>query len=114
LWFDPRAEVEIDWGAEPVTPRETAERHAQDVVDNNMSRIMGDFAGSAFTQLMGTGGPPQPTTSWSILSENPHDDAVVFEVRYSNDAGDALELQTTWKQFDSGAWKIVEAKKVGA
>lgn len=97
-----------------MTARATAERHAQDVVGGNMSRIMGDFAGSAFTQLMGTGGPPQPTTKWEILSDTPAGEDVVVHVRYSNDAGDALELQTTWKQFDSGVWKIVEAKKVGA
>lgn len=95
-----------------MTARATAERHAQDVVDGNMARIMGDFAGSAFSQLMKTGGPPQPTTSWEILSESATDDAVQFRVRYANDAGSSLELQTTWKQFDGGAWKIVEAQKV--
>lgn len=97
-----------------MTARATAERHAQDVVDGNMGRIMGDFAGSAFTQLMATGGPPQPTTAWQILSEEPAGDAVEFHVRYSNDDGQALHLMTTWKQMDSGAWKIVEAQKVGA
>jgi hypothetical protein len=97
-----------------MTARATAERHAQDVVDGNMGRIMGDFAGSAFTQLMGTGGPPQPTTKWEILTETPAGDLFEFEVRYSNDAGDALELQTTWKQFDGGVWKIVDARKAGA
>ncbi|QYG91751.1 hypothetical protein HC251_04385 [Iamia sp. SCSIO 61187] len=97
-----------------MTARATAERHAQDVLDGNLGRIMGDFAGSAFTQLMGTGGPPQPTTKWEILTETPVDDAVEFQVRYSNDAGESLDLQTTWRQFDGGVWKIVEAKKVGA
>lgn len=102
------------WFSPTMSARETAERHAQDVVDGNMGRIMGDFAGSAFTQLMGTGGPPQPTTKWEILSETPTEGAVQFEVRYSNESGEALELQTTWKQFDAGAWKIVEARKVDA
>ncbi len=97
-----------------MTARATAERHAQDVLDGNLGRIMGDFAGSAFTQLMGTGGPPQPTTKWEILTETLADDAVEFQVRYSNDLGESVELQTTWRQFDGGAWKIVEAKKVGA
>lgn len=96
-----------------MTARATAERHAQDVVDGNMSRILGDFAGSAFNQVMATGGPPQPTTSWEILSESETDDAIEFHVRYANDAGDALELQTTWKQFDGGVWKITDAKRVG-
>lgn len=94
-----------------MTARATAERHAQDVVDGNMNRILGDLAGSSFTQLIGTGGPPQPTTSWEILSESASDDAVGFHVRYANDTGDALELQTTCKQFDGGVWKIVNAKK---
>ena len=96
-----------------MTARETAERHAQDVVDGNLARIMGDFAGSAFTQLMGTGGPPQPTTQWEILSEEADGDAVRFQVRYSNDTA-ALELATRWEQFDGGVWKIVGAEKVGA
>jgi hypothetical protein len=96
-----------------VTARESAERHAQDVVDGNMARIMGDFAGSAFTQLMGTGGPPQPTTQWEILSEEPDGDAVRFQVRYSNDSA-ALALETRWEQFDGGVWKIVNARKVDA
>lgn len=30
-----------------MTPRETAERHAQDVVDGDLSRIVGDVAGDA-------------------------------------------------------------------
>ena len=94
--------------------RATAERHAQDVVDGNMSRILGDFAGSAFSQVMAAGGPPQPTTSWEILDEMTTDDSVQFHVRYANDAGAALELQTTWKQFDGGIWKVTDAQKVGA
>jgi len=94
-----------------VNARETAERHAQDVVEGNMQRIMGDFAGSAFSQLMTIGGPPQPTTQWAILNETSDGDAVRFQVRYSNDTT-ALELETTWKEFDNGTWKIVNAEKV--
>ncbi|MEN9646395.1 MAG: hypothetical protein RL238_3064 [Actinomycetota bacterium] len=95
-----------------MTARETVERHAQDVVDGNLPRIMGDFAGSAFSQLMASGGvPPRTTSAWSILSESTDSETVQFHVRYTSD-NDALELQTTWKQFDSGAWKIIEAKKV--
>jgi hypothetical protein len=109
-----RPEVPARKGASDVTPRETAERHAQDVVDGNLSRIMGDVAGTAFTQVMGTGGPPQPTTSWQILSEEADGDAVRFHVRDANDAGEVLELATTWKQLDRGAWKMVEAEKVGS
>ena len=38
-----------------MTARATAERHAQDVVDGNLSRLMGDFSGSVLTELMGSG-----------------------------------------------------------
>ena len=96
-----------------MTARETAERHAHDVVDGNLQRLMGDFAGSAFNQLMGIGGPPQPTTQWSILSETPDGEAVRFHVRYANET-DRLELETTWKQFESGASKIVKPERAGS
>jgi hypothetical protein len=95
-----------------VTARETAERHAQDVVDGNFQRLMGDFAGSAFNEVMATGGPPQPTTTWEILSEEADGDAVRFHVRYANDT-EALELETRWEQFDGGVWKVVKAQKAG-
>ena len=47
-------------------------------------------------------------------TESLADDAVEFQVRHANDLGEALELQTTWKLFDGGVWKIGEAKKVCA
>lgn len=96
-----------------MTARETAERHAQDVVDGNFERLMGDFAGSAFTEIMAAGGPPQPTTKWEILSEEVEGDAVRFHVRYSNDSA-LLELETRWERFDGGTWKVVKAQKVDA
>jgi hypothetical protein len=94
-----------------MTPRETAERHAQDVVDGNLERIIGDFEESAFSEFMALGvTPPQPTTEWTIFSETPDGDLVRFHVRYAND-NDHLELKTTWRQID-GAWKIVAATTV--
>lgn len=96
-----------------MTARETAERHAQDVVDGNFGRLMGDFAGSAFNDVMAAGGPPQPTTKWEILSEEVTGEAVLFHVRYSNDTV-ALDLETRWEQFDDGVWKVVGAQKVDA
>ena len=38
-----------------MTARETAERHAQDGVDGNFPRLMGDFAGSALNDLTASG-----------------------------------------------------------
>ena len=77
-----------------------------------MQGVIGDFAGNALQELMGSGAmPPRPTTEWSILSETPEGDAVQFHVRYANDS-EALELVTTWEQVD-GTWKIVKAEKAG-
>src|SRR5579859_454537 len=96
-----------------MTARETAERHAQDVVDGNMERIISDFEEAALQEFMTLGlMPPQPTTEWTILEETPDGDVVRFHVRYANDT-DKLELRTTWQEID-GAWKIVNAKGAAA
>jgi hypothetical protein len=92
--------------------RETAERHAQDVVDANFGRLMQDFAGDAMNEVMALGGPPQPTTKYEILSEVAEGDVVVFGVRYSNDT-EALELTTRWKEYD-GVWKVFKVEKARA
>jgi len=56
--------------------------------------------------------PPQPMTRWEILSETPDGGSVLFRVRYSNDS-DELELETMWRAFEGGVWKIVRAQKAG-
>ncbi len=92
--------------------REIAERHAQDIVDGNLERAMGDFYGNALTKLMASGPmPPIPTTTWEILDERPGVEAVDFHVRYANDT-EALELRIRWQQI-VGRWRLVEATKVG-
>ena len=96
-----------------MTARAAAERHAEHVVAGDLASLMGDFAGNAFTQVMNAGGPPQPTTAWSILSEEPDGDAVRFHVRYANET-EAVELRTAWKQYDGGAWKVFDIQKVDA
>ena len=94
--------------------RETAERHAQDVVDGNLPCLMGDFAGSALNDLMASGAmPPNPTTKWTILSETRERDSVRFHVLYANDT-EQLELETTWKRVDTGDWKILNAERASA
>jgi hypothetical protein len=96
-----------------LTARESAERHAADIQSMNIQRVMEDFVGSVFMNLMAGGAmPPMPTTQWEILSETPDDPGVIFHVRYSNDT-DALELQTRWEKIGPD-WKIVEATKVDA
>lgn len=95
-----------------MSARETAERHANDVVAGKLTGLMGDFAGTAMADLVASGGmPPNPTTKWEILSETALGEQVQFHVRYSNDT-EALELQTTWQQLGD-TWRIVKAAKVG-
>ena len=81
-------------------------------MDGNFQRLMGDFAGSAFNEVMATGGPPQPTTTWEILSEEADGDAVRFHVRYANDT-EAVELETRWEQFDGGCGRSSRPQKAG-
>jgi hypothetical protein len=96
-----------------VTARQTAELHAQDVVDGNFPRLMEDIESSALSKFMASGAlPPQPTTRREIPSETADGDSDRFRVRYSND-GDRPELETTWQTFEGGVWKIVEAHKAG-
>jgi hypothetical protein len=93
--------------------RESAELHAQAVLAGDIDRLMQDFVGSTFMNLMASGAlPPMPTTTWEILSETPDGDAVVFHVRYANDDA-TLELRTRWEHIGPD-WKITEAAQVGA
>ena len=96
-----------------LTARQTAERHARDVVDMDMNAVMGDFFGNSLMALLQAGAmPPMPTTAWEILSEDDQGDAVTMLVQYSNDT-ETLELRTRWEQV-AGDWKIFEAEKVTA
>jgi hypothetical protein len=96
-----------------MTARETAERHARDVVDADLAAVMGDFFGSSLMALVAIGAlPPNPTTAWEILSEDDEGDAVTMHVRYSNDT-ESLELETRWEQV-AGRWMIVRAEKIRA
>jgi hypothetical protein len=93
-----------------LTARQTAERHAQDLQDGNIPRIMEDFVGSVFMNLMAGGTmPPMPTTTWEILSEDTNGDATLFRTRYSNDT-ETLDLETRWQQIGPN-WKIIEAHR---
>jgi hypothetical protein len=97
--------------AADLTARQSAERHAANVQGGDIERLMADFTGSVFMNLMAGGTmPPMPTTRWEILRETAEGDAVVFEVRYANDT-DALTLRTRWRRIGP-EWKIVEAAEV--
>jgi hypothetical protein len=95
----------------PLSARQTAERHARDVVDGNLDAVAGDFVGNTLMTLLATGAmPPSPTLTWEILSEDHDGDAVTMHLRYANDT-EASALRTRWERV-AGAWKIVEAEPV--
>lgn len=107
----------VDYGdlrTDPVTApplqnaRAVAERHAQDVVDGNLERALGDFHGTALESFLATGAlPPDPTTAYEILSETPGIEYVEFGVRYTNET-EELILESRW-QFLVGQWRITRA-----
>lgn len=93
--------------------RETAERHGGFICQGNMQGVMADFASPQVLQDFQKHGkmPPRGTTKAEVLSENQDGDAYVYEIKYSNDAGDTLTVRSKWgKQGDD--WKIVEAAPV--
>ncbi len=98
---------------EPLTARQSAELHCQNVEAGNIPGVMASFVGSTFMNLRAAGLlPPTPTTEWSLLTEKPDGDSVRFRIRYANDT-EAFELDTRWQEIGPD-WKIVEAQPVAS
>jgi hypothetical protein len=93
------------------TARETAQRHAQDVVAGNMAGVVADFEPSALTEFQTHRTmPPSPTTKAEIVSEGTEGDRQRFEVKYSNDSA-SVTIRSWWAE-QGGSWKIVKAEPV--
>jgi hypothetical protein len=93
--------------------RETAERHGGFVCQGNMQGVMADFASpDVLAEFQKYGKmPPRATTKAEVLSETQDGDRYVYEIKYSNDAGDSLTIRSKWGQ-QGEEWKIVEAAPV--
>jgi len=93
------------------TARETAERHANDVIAGNMPGVIADFTPEAMTAFQAHNAmPPRPTTKSDIVSSSQEGDKQVFEIKYTNDS-ESLVIRSWW-QDEQGTWKIVKAEPV--
>ncbi len=93
------------------TARETAQRHADDVVAGNMAAVVGDFTPEAFTEFQKHAAmPPRPTKTAEITSNRKDGQQEVFEIKYSSDA-ESLTIRSWWAEQD-GAWKLVKGEPV--
>jgi hypothetical protein len=91
------------------TARETAQRHANDVVAGNMRAASADFTPEALAAFQALGKlPPRPTTKAEIVDERHEGNQEVFSIRYSND-NESLTVRSWWEERD-GAWKLVKAE----
>lgn len=78
---------------------ETRERHAKDVVTNNVASLMGDFTPGAMTKVMALAANPIRATSYEIkeLADNE------AEITYIGDA-----RRTIWSKWEQNGekWQI--------
>ncbi len=81
------------------TLQETQQRHAQDVVNNNLAGLMGDFTPAAMTKVMAIAANPISATSYEIkdLGNNEVEIAYVGAAR-----------RTIWSRWveNAGKWQI--------
>ncbi len=93
------------------TARETARRHADDVVAGNMAAVVGDFTPEAMTEFQKHAAmPPRPTKTAEILSGRKEGEQEVFEIKYASDT-ESLTIRSWWEEHD-GVWKIVKGEPV--
>lgn len=98
---------------EAPTARQVAERHAQDVVDGNLERALGDFYGSTLATFLASAADlPTGPTSWEVLSEDANPEFVDLHVRYANDT-EGWVVRTRWQHI-AGEWRITRAAAVPA
>ena len=58
--------------------QETQQRHAQDVVSNNLAGLMGDFAPGAMTKVMGIAANPINADSYQIADLGNNEAEITF------------------------------------
>jgi hypothetical protein len=85
---------------------ETANRHAQDVVNGNMAGVMGDLTPEALTKAMQLGGGPQGVTSYDLVDGGADGEDHLFDITYHAAAG-PMTISSRWREI-AGAWKIVD------
>jgi hypothetical protein len=90
--------------------RETAERHGGFVLAGDFRSVGADFAPGAMDEFMKHGkAPPRPTTKFELVGESQDGDTYIYEIKYSNDAGESQTVRSTWGKVGD-EWKIVSAE----
>jgi hypothetical protein len=94
------------------TARETAQRHADDVVAGNMAGAIADWTPDGIAEYNQKHGeaPPRPTRTAEILVNRKDGAQELFEIKYSNET-ESLTIRSRWEQRD-GVWKVVKAEPV--
>jgi hypothetical protein len=93
-----------------VNAKETAERHGGYVIAKNWGGVGADFAPGAMEEFQKHGvGPPRGTTKAEFVSESQDGDQYVYEIKYSNDAGESQTVRSRWGKVGD-EWKIVSAE----
>jgi hypothetical protein len=54
-------------------------------------------------------GPPRGTTTAEVMSELQDGDTYIYEIKYSNDAGETLTVRSKWGKIGDD-WKIMSAE----
>ena len=80
---------------------ETRERHAKDVVANNVASLMGDFTPAAMTKVMGIAANPISATSYEIKDLGNNE----AEITYIGSAS-----RTIWSKWEQNGekWQIAD------
>jgi hypothetical protein len=94
------------------TARETAQRHADDVVAGNMAGAIADWTPDGIAEYNRKHGeaPPRPTRTAEIQVNRKDGAQELFEIKYSNET-ESLTIRSSWEQRD-GVWKVVKAEPV--
>ena len=80
---------------------ETQKRHANDVVNNNMAGLMGDFTPAAMTKVMGIAANPIRATSFEVKDLGNNE----AEITYIGD-----NRRTIWSKWEQNgeSWQIAD------
>jgi len=80
---------------------ETQKRHANDVVNNNMAGLMGDFTPAAMTKVMGIAANPIRASSFEVKDLGNNE----AEITYIGD-----NRRTIWSKWEQNgeSWQIAD------
>ncbi|MEM9616161.1 MAG: FAD-dependent oxidoreductase [Actinomycetota bacterium] len=92
--------------------RETAERHARDLVAGERDGALADFYGNTLATFEASGASlPDRPVGWEIVSERDDVQWHEYVIRYDTGDGDSVDVATRWHRL-VGRWQLVKADLV--